>query len=149
MNAPENNLNDWKPLGVEQEVMRPTHPPSQADLLLMAKLFALGDKGTWVRSVDAPTSDPAKRVLHSWVRKGYVYYKLDVDTNTWLLILADDCARLCGEAITAAFEVRTARSMLDKKPAEATKPPVDPVLKWTAVALLLVISVELTVEFFK
>lgn len=148
MDTPENNSTGWKPLEAEQEVMQSNSPPSKADLLLMTKLFTLGDKGTWVRAVDVPTSDPAKRVLQSWVRKGYVYYKLDVDTNTWLLILADDCANMCGEVLSAAFELRIERSRLDKKP-EATKPQVDPELKWPALALLVVILIELIVEFFK
>lgn len=132
----------------QQEVMQSQTPPSKADLLLMAKLFAIGDEGTWVRGADVPTSEPAKRVLQNWVRKGYTYYTQDKDTKAWLIVLEDDCARMCGEAIAAAFDTRIERSMLDQK-TEATKPPFAPVLKWSTLALLLVISVELIVEFFK
>ena len=99
----------------QQEAMPPTPSPSKADLLLMAKLFSLGDNGDWVRMADVPTTEPAKRVLRSWVRKGYVHYTQCPDTKVWTLILEAECARMCGEAITAAFEVRAERSMLDKK----------------------------------
>lgn len=86
-------------------------PPSTADLLLMAKLFSLGADGAWVREVNAPTSEPARRAIHNWVRKGYAHYMQDPD----LLILNDSCARMCGEALTAAFDVRMERSMRDMK----------------------------------
>ena len=93
------------------EVLQPMTPPSPADLLLMAKLFSLGADGAWVREVDAPTSEPARRAIHNWVRKGYAHCTQDQD----LLILNDSCARMCGEAITAAFDVRMERSMRDMK----------------------------------
>ena len=147
MNTPENNSTDWKPLEFQQEVMQSSQPPSSADLLLMAKLFSLGDMGTWVRVADVPTSEPAKRVIRNWVRKGYVHYSQDQNTKVGLLVLDDDCVRLCGEALAAAFEVRTARSMLDQK--QPVQQKVDPELKWPILALLFVIVVELILEFFK
>lgn len=148
MNQPEPDTKSCMPPEFQQEVMRPTSPPSQADLLLMAKLFSLGGMGTWVRGADVPTSEPAKRVLRNWVCKGYAYYTQDVDTKTWVIVLEDDCARMCGEALAAAFELRTERSMRDQK-IEATEPPFDHVLKWSTLALLVVILIELIVEFFK
>ena len=95
----------------QQGVVPPMTPPSPADLLLMAKLFSLGADGAWVREVDAPTSEPARRAIHNWVRKGYAQCTQDPD----MLILNDSCARMCGEAITAAFDVRMERSMRDMK----------------------------------
>lgn len=95
----------------QQGVMQPMTPPSRADLLLMSKLFSLGADGAWVREVDAPTSEPARIAIHKWVRKGYAHYTQDPD----MLILNDSCARMCGEAITAAFDVRMERSMRDMK----------------------------------
>ena len=93
----------------QQGVVQPMTPPSRADLLLMAKLFSLGADGAWVREVNAPTSEPARRAIHNWVRKGYAQYTQDPD----LFILNDSCARMCGEALTAAFDVRMERSMRD------------------------------------
>ena len=95
----------------QQGVVQPMTQPSRADLLLMAKLFSLGADGAWVREVDAPTSEPARRAIHNWVRKGYAHYTQDPD----MLILNDSCARMCGEALTAAFDVRMERSMRDMK----------------------------------
>ena len=95
----------------QQVVVQPMTPPSPADLLLMSKLFSLGADGAWVREVDAPTSEPARRAIHKWVLKGYVHYTQDPD----MLILNDSCARMCGEAITAVFDVLMERSMRDMK----------------------------------
>lgn len=129
------------PPEVQQDVVQPTTPPSQSDLLLMAKLFYLGDMGTWVRAADVPTSEPAKRVISNWVRKGYAYYTQRPDTEGRLLVLEDDCARMCGEAIAAAFEVRAERSMLDQKPKPRKMPP----LTWAAAAVLTAVIVGLLV----
>lgn len=122
----------------QQGVVQPMTPPSRADLLLMSKLFSLGADGAWVREVDAPTSEPALRAIHKWVTKGYVHYTKDPD----MLILNDSCARMCGEAITAAFDELMERSMRDmKKPKPRKMPP----LTWAAAAVLTAVIVGLLV----
>ena len=114
-------------------------PPSRADLLLMAKLFSLGADGAWVREVDAPTSEPARRAIHNWVRKGYAHYTQDPD----MLILNDSCARMCGEAITAAFDdVRMERSMRDMQKRKHHK--LSPSM-WAAAAVLTAVILGLLV----
>lgn len=122
----------------QQGVVQPMTPPSRADLLLMAKLFSLGADGAWVREVDAPTSEPARRAIHNWVRKGYAHYTQDPD----MLILNDSCARMCGEALTAAFDVRMERSMRDMQKRKHHK--LSPSM-WAAAAVLVVVVVGLLV----
>lgn len=139
MNKIESKLH--VPSEVKQDVVQPTTPPSQADLLLMAKLFSLGDMGTWVRAADVPTSEPAKRVMSTWVRKGYAYYTQCPGTEGRLLVLEDDCARMCGEAIAAAFEVRIERSMLDQHP----KPQKMSPLMWGAAVVLTAVILGILV----
>ena len=117
----------------QQGVVPPMTPPSPADLLLMAKLFSLGADGAWVREVDAPTSEPARRAIHNWVRKGYAQCMQDPD----MLILNDSCARMCGEAITAAFDVRMERSMRDMK--KRKHRGLSPLMRGVAAALTAVI----------
>ena len=113
-------------------------PPSRADLLLMAKLFSLGADGAWVREVDAPTSEPARRAIQNWVRKGYAHYTQDPD----MLILNDSCARMCGEALTAAFDVRMERSMRDMQKRKHHK--LSPSM-WAAAAVLTAVILGLLV----
>lgn len=91
MDKPESK--SYTPIDLQLETTNHP-PPSKADLLLMAKLFSLGEMGAWVRDVNAPTSEPAKRVMRAWVRKGYAYYVQDQDTKACLLVLGDDCARM-------------------------------------------------------
>ena len=117
-------------------------PPSRADLLLMAKLFSLGADGAWVREVDAQTSEPARRALHNWVRKGYAYYTQCDDTGVWLLVLKDDCARMCWETIASAFEVRVERSMRDMQKRKHHK--LSPSM-WAAAAALTAVILGLLV----
>ena len=136
MDKPESK--QYVPIDLQLEIVQSTTPPSTADLMLMAKLFSLGDMGTWVRDVNAPTSEPAKRVLRAWVRKGYAHYVQDQDTKVYLLRLNDDCARMCGEAIAAAFDVRVERSMLDQK--QKLSP-----LMWVEAAVLTLIIISLLV----
>ena len=136
MNQPESK--QYVSVDLQLEVVKSTTPPSKADLLLMAKLFSLGDMGAWVRDVNAPTSEPAKRVMRSWVRKGYAHYVQDQDTKVYLLRLDDDCARMCGEAIASAFEVRIERSMLDQYEPQKLSP-----LMWIEAAVLAVVIVGL------
>ena len=123
----------------QQGVVQPMTPPSRADLLLMAKLFSLGADGAWVREVDAPTSEPARIAIHKWVRKGYAHYTQDPD----MLILNDSCARMCGEALTAAFDaVRMERSMRDMKKRKHHK--LSP-LMWVGAAVLTAVILGLLV----
>ena len=91
MDKPESK--SYTPIDLQLETTNHP-PPSTADLMLMAKLFSLGDMGAWVRDVNAPTSEPAKRVMRAWVRKGYAHYVQDQDTKACLLVLGDDCARM-------------------------------------------------------
>lgn len=138
MDKPESK--QYVPIDLQLEIVQSTTQPSTADLMLMAKLFSLGDMGTWVRDVNAPTSEPAKRVMRAWVRKGYAHYVQDQDTKACLLRLNDDCARLCVEAIASAFEVRIERSMLDQHEPQKLSP-----LMWIAAAVLTVVIVGLLV----
>ena len=117
-------------------------PPSRADLLLMTKLFSLGAEGAWVREVDAQTSEPARRALHNWVRKGYAYYTQCDDTGVWLLVLKDDCARMCWKTIASAFEVRVERSMRDMQKRKQHK--LSPSM-WAAAAALTAVILGLLV----
>ena len=133
MDKPESK--SYTPIDLQLETTNHP-PPSKADLLLMAKLFSLGEMGAWVRDVNAPTSEPAKRVMRAWVRKGYAYYVQDQDTKACLLVLGDDCARMCGEAIASAFDVRMERSMLDQK--QKLSP-----LMWVEAAVLTLVIVSL------
>ena len=127
----------------QQGVVQPMTPPSPADLLLMAKLFSLGADGAWVRAVDAPTSEPARRAIHNWVRKGYAHYTQDPD----LLILKDSCARMCGEAITAAFDnVLKERSMRDMK--KRKHRGLSPLMRGVAAVLTAVILGILVASVF-
>lgn len=137
MDKPESK--QYVPIDLQLEIVQSTTPPSTADLMLMAKLFSLGDMGAWVRDVNAPTSEPAKRVMRAWVRKGYAHYVQDQDTKACLLRLNDDCARMCGEAIASAFDVRTERSMLDQK--HKLYPP----LLWAEAAVLTLVIVSLLI----
>ena len=91
------------------------HVPSEADALLMVKLFSYSSEGIWIRPADFPASDAIKRVIRNWVDKGLVYYMQDQVSNQWLLVLDDKCVQRCWEVLTAASEVRAERSMLDQK----------------------------------
>lgn len=133
---------------VQKKVMQHLSPPSTADLLLMAKLFYLGEDGLWVRGAETPMSEPAKRLLRNWGRKGYVYHAQNQETHEWLLVLEDDCARMCWDAIAAAFDERIARSMLDQKPPEPQKKPEPQKLSprmWVEAAVLTAVIVGLLV----
>ena len=134
----QHDSNNYAQPEPKQGVVQPITPPSRADLLLMAKLFSLGAEGAWVREVDAPTSEPARRALHNWVRKGYAHYTQDPD----MLILNDSCASMCGEALTAAFDVRMERSMRDMQKRKHHK--LSPSM-WAAAAVLTAVIVGLLV----
>ena len=142
MNQPES-----KPCVQKKVMQQHLSPPSTADLLLMAKLFYLGEDGLWVRAANVPTSEPVKRVMQNWGRKGYVYHAQNQETHEWLLVLEDDCARMCGEAIAAAFDVRIERSMLDQKKPEPQKRKHHnlPTLMWAAAAVLTAVILGLMI----
>ena len=102
------------PSEVKQDVVKPTSLPSEADALLMVKLFSYCPEGSWIRPADFPTSDSVKRVISNWVEKGFVYYVQDQVSSQWLLVLDDKCVQRCWEVL-AASEVRMERSMRDMK----------------------------------
>ena len=141
MSQPDSNKYT-QPEQPQQGVVQPMTPPSRADLLLMAKLFSLGADGAWVREVNAPSGRPAQLAIHQWVSKGYAHCTQDPD----LWILNDSCARMCGEVLTAAFDVRMERSMRDmqKRKHHKLSPLMYEAAALTAVILgLLVASVLL------
>ena len=109
------------------------HVPSEADALLMVKLFSYCPEGSWIRPADFPTSDSVKRVISNWVEKGFVYYVQDQVSNQWLLVLDDKCVQRCWEVLAAASEVRMERSMLDQKPKSRKMSP----RTWAAAAVLV------------
>ena len=91
------------------------HVPSEADALLMVKLFSYDSEGIWIRPANFPASEAIRRVIRKWVDKGFVYYMQDQISSQWLLVLDDKCVQRCWEVLAAAAEGRTERSMLDQK----------------------------------
>ena len=108
------------------------HVPSEADALLMVKLFSYEPEGIWIRPADFPASDPIKRVIRKWVDNGFVYYMQDQISSQWLLVLDEKCVQRCWEVLTAASEVRAERSMLDQKPKSRKMSP----RTWAAATVL-------------
>ena len=131
MNKIESKLH--VPSEVKQDVVKPTSLPSEADALLMVKLFSYCPEGSWIRPADFPTSDSVKRVISNWVEKGFVYYVQDQVSNQWLLVLDDKCVQRCWEVLAAASEGRLERSMLDQKPKSRKMSP----RTWAAAAVLV------------
>ena len=129
------------PSEVKQDVVKPTSLPSEADALLMVKLFSYCQEGSWIRPADFPTSDSVKRVISNWVEKGFVYYVQDQVSNQWLLVLDDKCVQRCWEVLTAASEGRMERSMLDQKPKSRKMSP----RTWAAAAVLTAVILGILV----
>ena len=115
MNKIESKLHVPSESEVKQEGVKPTSL-SEADALLMVKLFSYCPEGSWIRPADFPTSDSVKRVISNWVEKGFVYYVQDQVSTQGLLVLDAKCVQRCWEVLTAAADnVRMERSMRDMK----------------------------------
>ena len=108
--------------------------PSEADALLMVKLFSYSLEGIWIRPKDFQTSEYIRRILSKWVDKGFVYHVQDQVSGHWLLVLDDKCVQRCWEVLAAAAEGRTERSMLDQK---RKSRKMSPPRTWAAAAVLV------------